>query len=219
MVFADTFMAHVSYVDNVLPQCLPIIALFHKVGDITFVYLHGHPSSRLMELVRQKRTENGKEKEKTVVLDGLALSSAPNGHTFKYHCAVIHGECTRETDLDLKRAIMKAATNHIVADRWEDVHPVASFQVLFACVLRVDIGRMSIKSRTGIPGIQPRDKGKDGPDREEPIWNGVMPLYDVLDRPVESVWTYEAIVPEGLENFIEKRNETHKQYGLKVAKL
>lgn len=60
LVFADSFMAHVSYVDNGLPQCLPMIALFHTIGDSTAVYLHGHPSSRLMELVR---TNTNKKKD------------------------------------------------------------------------------------------------------------------------------------------------------------
>ncbi len=65
-VFDDTFMAHVSYVDNGLPQCLPMIALFHTVGDNTAVYLHGHPSARLMELVRQNKTEDGSEKDEKI---------------------------------------------------------------------------------------------------------------------------------------------------------
>ena len=62
-VFDDTFMAHVSYVDKALPQCLPMIALFHKIGDATSVYLHGHPNARLMELVRQNKHGDGTEKE------------------------------------------------------------------------------------------------------------------------------------------------------------
>jgi hypothetical protein len=77
-VFEDCFMAHVSYVDNGLPACLPMIALIKgeeelEVEKKTFsteeynedtmksssvaVYLHGHPSSRLMELVRKASQE------------------------------------------------------------------------------------------------------------------------------------------------------------------
>ncbi len=152
-------------------------------------------------------------------VDGLVLSSAPNGHTFNYRCAVIHGSCTQITDLTLKREIMRGVTNHIVANRWEDVNPVASFQVSLVCVVRVDIDSLSLKSRTGIPGIQPRNPEKDGKDREEPVWTGVVPLYDVLDRPVASGLTDEAAVPEGLEKFIEGRNKKHKDYSIKVAKL
>lgn len=72
----------------------------------------------------------------------------------------------------------------------------------------------------GIPGIQPRGKKKDGSDREEPVWTGVVPLYDVLDRPVASGLTEEAKTPERLvEKLIEKRNAKHKEYSVKVAKL
>lgn len=58
-VFADTFISHVSYVDNGLPQCVPMIALFRCVGDNQdpVIYLHGHPSSRLMEIVRKNESE------------------------------------------------------------------------------------------------------------------------------------------------------------------
>lgn len=60
-VFADTYFAHVSYIDNDEPQCLPMIALVRKADDQTAVYLHGHPSSRLMELVRGKGESEKKE--------------------------------------------------------------------------------------------------------------------------------------------------------------
>ncbi|KUJ19345.1 uncharacterized protein LY89DRAFT_695918 [Mollisia scopiformis] len=220
-VFDDTFMAHVSYVDNGLPQCLPMIALFHTIGDDTAVYLHGHPSARLMELARQNKSYDG-EKIKVCItatkVDGLVLSSAPNGHTFNYRSAVVHGECSLVTDRDLKQEIMRGVTNHIVEGRWEDVNLVSSFQVSLVCVVRVDILSLSLKTRSGIPGIQPRDVEKDRKDREEPVWTGVVPLYDVLDKPVASGLTDAATEPQGLRRFIEKRNEKHRDHSLRAAK-
>lgn len=60
-IFSDSFFAHVSYVDEGLPQCLPMIALFQVEDDggneNAAVYLHGHPSTRLMELVRSRASE------------------------------------------------------------------------------------------------------------------------------------------------------------------
>lgn len=78
-IFDDCFVAHVSYVDNGLPQCLPMIALVTKEEDDeaasssdneqdgangvdekrenTVVYLHGHPSTRIVELVREASRE------------------------------------------------------------------------------------------------------------------------------------------------------------------
>jgi uncharacterized protein len=63
-VFAETFISHVTYVDNGLPQCLPMIALFRCVGENQdpVIYLHGHPSSRLMELVRDNESKGLDEK-------------------------------------------------------------------------------------------------------------------------------------------------------------
>lgn len=61
-VLDDSFIAHVSYVDNGLPACMPMIALVSKEeegddGDYV-VHLHGHPSTRIIELVRQSCLED-----------------------------------------------------------------------------------------------------------------------------------------------------------------
>lgn len=151
-------------------------------------------------------------------MDGLVLSSAPNGHSLNYRSAVIHGECTLVTDRSVKKDIMRGVTNHIIAGRWEDVNPVASVQISLVTVVRVDITRLSMKSRTGIPGIQPRNIEKDGPDHCIQPWTGVIPLYDVLDSPVASGLTEDASIPQGVKDFITKRNARHKQYAISVAK-
>lgn len=63
-------MAHVSYVDGGLPQCLPMIALFRCEEEGEAIYLHGHPSSRLMELVRENEVEKKARIERGEVQDG-----------------------------------------------------------------------------------------------------------------------------------------------------
>ncbi|EEH21402.2 hypothetical protein PABG_03618 [Paracoccidioides brasiliensis Pb03] len=188
-----------------------------------------------MELVRKKdiernarmeRGENvdgdGDDRIKVCIaatkVDGLVLSSAPNGHTFNYRSAVVHGACSRVEDRNVKCDVMRAVTNHIVAGRWEDLNPVASFQVSLVFVIRVEVEHGSLKLRTGIPGIQPRDRAKDGPDREEPVWTGVVPLYEHLGQPVPSGLTDEAIVPESLVKYIQERNERHESYAKSVTK-
>ncbi|PGH17469.1 hypothetical protein AJ79_01069 [Helicocarpus griseus UAMH5409] len=234
-VFSDTFMAHVSYIDDGLPQCLPMIALFRSEDEGEAVYLHGHPSSRLMELIRRNEAERRTSLEggesmneikddrikvciTATKVDSLVLSSAPNGNTFNYRSAVVHGACSRVEDRNLKRDIMHAVTNHIVPVRWEDVNPVASFQISLVFVIRVEVQRGSLKMRTGIPGIQPRDPVKDGPDRDEPVWTGVVPLSEQLGEPVPSGLTNEAEVPEGLLTFIGDRNKRQNGYARSVAR-
>lgn len=64
-IFSDCFMAHVSYIDKGLPQCLPMIALLATFEDEPAVYLHGHPTSRLMELVKQWTKDNESKSSET----------------------------------------------------------------------------------------------------------------------------------------------------------
>lgn len=151
-------------------------------------------------------------------VDGLVLSDAPNGHAFNYRSSVVHGSCSLVKDKDTKRAVMRAVTNHIVAGRWEQVHPVASFQVSLVTVIRVGINGLSTKTRTGVPGIQPRNREKDGPDHEVPPWTGVVPVYDVLGEPVPSGLTDGAEIPDELHEFIGGRNQKHKAYALSATK-
>ncbi|KAI9746632.1 MAG: hypothetical protein M1818_000346 [Claussenomyces sp. TS43310] len=273
-VFADSFLAHVSFVDGGRPQCLPMIAVVAAIeGAAPAVYLHGHPSARLMELVRAREgmrrargedgdagagevthvegpndkvkeeaqgepkghenldDDEGKDDDRFPIpgdqeirltnawatpcaarcntVDALVLSSAPNGHTFNYRSAVIHGACTPVIDAGAKREVMRRVTDHIMAGRWDDVNPISSARLALVQIIRVDILALSLKHRTSIPVIQPRNPEKDGPDREEPVWTGVVPLHEVLEQPIPSGLTDDAVVPKGLLVFIETRNERH----------
>ncbi len=131
---------------------------------------------------------------------------------------MIHGSCARVTSTPVKQQVMRAVTNHIVANRWEDVNPVASFQISLVFVIRVDIESLSMKFRKGVPGIQPRNREKDGPDKEKPVWTGVVPVFETLGEPVESGLTEGAVVPSGLTHFIEERNNRQKSYSLSVVR-
>jgi hypothetical protein len=150
-------------------------------------------------------------------VDGLVLSSAPNGHTFNYRSAVIHGTCTSVTSKTVKRKVMRAVTNHIVANRWEEVNPVASFQVGLVSVIKVSVDKLSVKTRTGPPGIQPRNREVDGPDIETPPWVGVIPLWEQLGEPVDSGLSHGAVVSENLMTYIGERNERQQRYSTSVA--
>ncbi|EPE09250.1 flavin-nucleotide-binding protein [Ophiostoma piceae UAMH 11346] len=263
-VFDGSFIAHVSYVDDGLPACQPMIALIREEpvageapsaddadgtdgADTTesdgkehrrnaFVYLHGHPTTRLMELVKQatKAEEAAQEARAAghdeppvppvkvcitaTKIDGLALSTAPNGHTFNYRSAMIHGTCSQVRGKDVKRDIMHAVTNQIVANRVHEVNPISSMVVNLVYVVRVSIDRLSVKARMGVPGIQPRNADVDGPDIEPPAWAGVVPLWEQLGEPIASGLTPGAVVSDNLRAFISERNAKHEAYAKKAAK-
>ncbi|VUC26930.1 unnamed protein product [Clonostachys rosea] len=265
-VFDNCFIAHVSYVVDGLPACMPMIALImdepeadtssepgqqlgngvngglengtQKNANKTFVYLHGHPSAKLMEMVRKANSSTSEDVENTTPtdgqiasnslgevkvcitatkVDGLVLSSAPNGHSFNYRSATIHGTCEPVSSKTTKRAVMRAVTQKIVANRWEEVNPVASMQVNLVYVIKVHIDALSAKSRTGIPGIQPRNKEKDGPDIQTPPWTGVIPLWEQLGTPVDSGLTPDAVVSENLKAYVERRNQNQQAYSKRAA--
>ncbi|KAJ4245811.1 hypothetical protein NW762_013935 [Fusarium torreyae] len=229
-VFHSKFISNVAYVDQGLPHCLPMTALVEKQDNFLCITLHGHPSSRLIELVRKADQEArdgnvpiGTDNRIRVCItathvDGLSLSSAPNGHEFNYRSAVVHGACSLVKDRDQKFQAMHLLTNHIVPHRWEEVNPVSSFQVSLVQVIKVEVLSGSVKSRTGIPQIQPRNTGKDGPDLPYPVWTGIIPLYEVLGVPVDSGLTDDAAVPPSVLAYIQKRNKQHKEYAELVSK-
>jgi uncharacterized protein len=49
-VFSDSFISNVAFVYDGHPACLPMVALVRDDGNRAAVYLHGYPSSRLIEL-------------------------------------------------------------------------------------------------------------------------------------------------------------------------
>lgn len=145
------------------------------------------------------------------------LSSAPNGHTFNYRAATIHGTCSPVRSKAVKAKIMRGVTNKIVAHRWEEVNPVSSMQVSLVYVVRVNIDSLSVKTRAGVPGIQPRNKEADGPDLETPPWTGVVPLWEQLGEPIESGLTPGGVVSDTLRQYIDGRNTKQEAYSKKVA--
>lgn len=145
-------------------------------------------------------------------MDGLSLSSAPNGHEINYRSAVVHGPCSLVKDRGQKFEAMRSLTNHIVPHHWEDVNPVSSFQVSLVQVIEVKILSGSVKYRKGIPQIQPRNAEKDGPDCAHPVWTGIIPVYETLGAPVDSGLTNCSSVPSSVMAYILDRNEQHQQY-------
>lgn len=90
-VFDDTFIAHVSYIVDGAPACMPMIALVlddEEVGEPTLpgqsssaVYLHGHPSTKIMELVRQASREDVEQTNGTANGSTNGVANTANGHT------------------------------------------------------------------------------------------------------------------------------------------
>ncbi|CAK7216778.1 hypothetical protein SBRCBS47491_002943 [Sporothrix bragantina] len=269
-VFDDSFIAHVSYIDDGFPACQPMLALIREEWEdaegeepknelvtsdedsngrqkTAYVYLHGHPTTRLMEMVKQATKAAEAEKEALAAqtnghatngtatnghvsaepvkvcitatkIDGLVLSSAPNGHSFNYRSAMLHGTCEQVRGKEFKKQIMTEVTNKIVPNRCDEVNPMASVVTSMVYIVRVRIDKLSVKARTGVPGIQDRNPAVDGPNVEPPAWAGVVPLWEQLGEPVDAGLTPGASVSDNLRNFIAERNAKHAAHAKSVAK-
>ncbi len=172
-------------------------------------------------------------------VDGLVLSTAPNGHSFNYRSATIHGTCSPleaaaagapaegddvvpapayEAYKARKAAVLHAVTDKIVPGRWREVNPVSSLALGLVYVVHVRIDRLSTKTRTGVPGIQPRRPDLDGPDVVPPAWAGVVPLWETLGPPVDAGLTPGAEPPASLGAYIEARNAAQAAHARGVAR-
>lgn len=146
------------------------------------------------------------------------MSSAPNGHSFNYRSAILHGTCEQVRDRALKKQIMHEVTDKIVPNRCAEVNPMASIVTSMVYIIRVKIDKLSVKARTGVPGIQPRNVEVDGPNVEPLAWAGVVPMWEQLGEPVDAGLTPGASVSDNLKNFIAERNAKHAAHAKRVAK-
>lgn len=113
---------------------------------------------------------------------------------------------------------MHEVTDKIVPNRCAEVNPMASIVTSMVYIVRVRIDKLSVKARTGVPGIQPRNVEVDGPNVEPLAWAGVVPMWEQLGEPVDAGLTPGASVSDNLRNFIAERNAKHAAHAKRVAK-
>jgi nitroimidazol reductase NimA-like FMN-containing flavoprotein (pyridoxamine 5'-phosphate oxidase superfamily) len=103
------------------------------------------------------------------LIDGLVLARSAFHHSVNYRSVVILGQARLVTDADEKTNALRAFTNHIVRDRWDELRPVMPQELAATSVLVLPIEEASAKVRTGPPV-------DDDEDLEWPAWAGVVPL-------------------------------------------
>ncbi|KIW12548.1 hypothetical protein PV08_09825 [Exophiala spinifera] len=226
-ILKDSFFAHVSFTDKGgLLHCIPMIApvLQFPEDPEPYLYLHGHPSSPLIQMVTGSAHTTLERESNLIVaitatkVDGINLSSAPNGHSFNYRTVSINGSCSLgPTDLLRKLAVMRAVTNHIVPGRWDDVNPVSREILSLVAIVRVRVDTARVRIRQGGPNIQKRDPEIGGPEKPGGVWTGVIPVWEQLGEPVESGKTPATVIPPSLNKFLAERNNASRRYAMENA--
>jgi nitroimidazol reductase NimA-like FMN-containing flavoprotein (pyridoxamine 5'-phosphate oxidase superfamily) len=178
-ILDEAFICHVGFVVEGQPFVIP--TGFARCGDL--LYIHGSQASRMLRTLR-----GGVDVCVTVTLvDGLVLARSAFHHSMNYRSVVVLGRA-RVVDEPLeKMEALRALTDHIVPERWEQVRPPNESEMKATMVLALPLVEASAKVRTG-PPID------DEEDYLLPIWAGVLPLTLETELPVN-----DPRLPTGIE--------------------
>ena len=112
------------------------------------------------------------------LIDGLVLARSAFHHSFNYRSVVVFGRARVVTDAAEKMAALRAFTDHVIPERWDDVREPNNGELKATLVLALPLVEASAKIRTG-PPID------DEEDHALPVWAGVLPLHLATGEPVD----------------------------------
>ncbi|MFY9562135.1 MAG: pyridoxamine 5'-phosphate oxidase family protein [Terriglobales bacterium] len=168
-ILDEGFLCHVGFVVEGQPFVIP--TSYGRDGDV--LYIHGSAASRML-----RNLDTGIPVCITVtLLDGLVLARSVFNHSMNYRAVVILGTATLVGDPAEKIAALRALSEHIIPQRWDDSRQPNERELKATSVLRIPIEEFSAKVRVG-PPID------DEPDYTYPTWAGVIPLEMQSGAPI-----------------------------------
>ncbi|MCQ9134841.1 pyridoxamine 5'-phosphate oxidase family protein [Streptomyces hilarionis] len=171
-ILDEGYVCHLGFVRDGAPVVLP--TLYARVGET--LYVHGSTGSRPLRMTGQ--ADPGLPVCLTVThVDGLVLARSAFHHSINYRSVVVHGTAYDVTDPQEKRDALDALVDHVVPGRAADARPANRKELAATAVIRLDLGEVSAKTRTGGVNDEPEDLAL-------PHWAGVLPLRKGYDAPV-----------------------------------
>ena len=163
------YVCHIGFVVDGQPYVIP--TGYVRVDDR--IYVHGSAASRM---VRSVAADVDLCLTVTLV-DGFVLARSAFHHSINYRAVVILGRARLVTDAEEKLEALRRFTNHVIAERFDEVRPPTEQELKATAVFAVPIAEASAKMRTG----PPRD---DAEDRTLDVWAGVVPLRQEAGEPI-----------------------------------
>ncbi|MFC9960601.1 pyridoxamine 5'-phosphate oxidase family protein [Streptomyces nigra] len=171
-ILDEAYVCHLGFVRDGAPVVLP--TLFARVGET--LYVHGSTGSRPLRMTGEP--DPGLPVCLTVThVDALILARSAFHHSINYRSVVVHGTAHQVTDPEEKRLALDALVDHVVPGRSADSRPANKKELAATAVIRLDLGEVSAKLRTG--GVNDEHE-----DLALPHWAGVVPLRKGYDTPV-----------------------------------
>jgi len=168
-ILDEGFICHVGFVVDGQPIVIP--TGYGRHGDELLI--HGSQASRMLRTLK-----TGVDVCVTVtLLDGLVLARSAFHHSLNYRSVVIFGNARLVEDEERKLEALRVLSDHIIADRWNDVREPTEQEIKATTVLSLPLTEASAKIRTG-PPID------DEEDYTLPVWAGVVPLAIKAGAPI-----------------------------------
>ncbi len=168
-ILDEGFLCHVSFCINEQPFIIP--TLFARVEDA--IYIHGSHISRMLKTL----AEGVPICLSVTLVDGLVLARSAFHHSMNYRSTVIFGTGKLVTDEAEKLLALKAISDHLLPERWEDCRQPNAKELNVTSVIKIEIEEASAKIREGMPV-------DDKEDYDLPIWAGVLPITQTFGAPV-----------------------------------
>jgi uncharacterized protein len=171
-VLDASLVAHVAFVDDGQPYCIPMLKA--RVGDT--LYVHGSSASRTLRLLGA-----GVPACVTVTaIDGLVLARSVFEHSANYRSAILLGTFRRVEAVAERLAALEAFANTLVPGRWDEVRPPSERELKATAIVGLPIAEAAVKIRTGGP------TDDDSPDADWATWAGVVPIETRFGEPQPS---------------------------------
>jgi uncharacterized protein len=190
-ILDEAFICHVGFAIDDKPFVIP--TGYARIGDDLMI--HGSAASRMMRSLSE-----GIDVCVTVTLvDGLVLARSAFHHSMNYRSVVVFGKAKIVEDESEKIEALRAFTEHIVPNRWEDVRTPTALELKATTVLSLPLNEASAKIRTGNPVDDEADYALD-------VWAGVLPLSLTTDKPISDDRLKSGIsVPQNILNYSRKK--------------
>jgi uncharacterized protein len=190
-ILDEAFICHVGFAIDDKPFVIP--TGYARIGDDLMI--HGSTASRMM-----RNLSEGIEVCVTVTLiDGLVLARSAFHHSMNYRSVVIFGKARLIENETEKFEALRAFTEHIVPNRWEDVRTPTALELKATTVLSLPLNEASAKIRMGNPVDDEADYALD-------VWAGVLPLSLTTDKPISDDRLKSGIsVPQNILNYSRKK--------------
>jgi nitroimidazol reductase NimA-like FMN-containing flavoprotein (pyridoxamine 5'-phosphate oxidase superfamily) len=178
-ILDEGLVCHVGFAVDGQPYVIP--TMFARVGHA--LYFHGSAASRML-----RSAAGGLQVCITVTLaDGLVLARSIFNHSMNYRSVVALGKAELVDAPEEKVNALRGFTEKILPGRWNDARQPNEKELKATSILRLPLGEVSAKVRTGPPE-------DDAEDYALKVWAGVIPLRLAAEAPIRDT-RCDAAVP------------------------